>query len=273
MIVLATGAIERAIAYANNDLPGTMLAGAARQYVEAYGVKPGARAVVFTNHDEAYDSAFALHRAGVEIAAIVDARDEGQISAECLAAVRDLRLPLHAASVLRRAHGKLRVHGVDIVPREGSAAAYAGGDARRKAGGALRLRCDTVAVSGGYNPVVHLFSQARGTLDFDARIGELRARGNAVRHRDRRRRERLLRRIRRARRRRRGGHARRQHGRHAAFRAGPPAGRRRADRPRGATRRASLVERRAATSRRQGLRRSAERRDGRGVPLAAHENY
>ncbi len=50
-IVLATGAIERGIAYAGNDLPGTMLAGAARTYVERYGVAPGTRAVVFTNND------------------------------------------------------------------------------------------------------------------------------------------------------------------------------------------------------------------------------
>ncbi len=40
-VVLAAGAHERAIAYANNDLPGTLLAGAARRYVERYAVRPG----------------------------------------------------------------------------------------------------------------------------------------------------------------------------------------------------------------------------------------
>ena len=38
-VVLASGAIERGIAYANNDLPGTMLAGAAHTYVRRYGVQ------------------------------------------------------------------------------------------------------------------------------------------------------------------------------------------------------------------------------------------
>ena len=61
--MLATGAHERAIAYANNDLPGTMLAGAARTYVKRYAVKPGTRAVVFTNNDSAYaDRARAARR-------------------------------------------------------------------------------------------------------------------------------------------------------------------------------------------------------------------
>ena len=60
-VVLATGALERAIAYADNDLPGTMLAGAARTYVQRYGVRPGSRAVVFTNNDSAYAAALDLH--------------------------------------------------------------------------------------------------------------------------------------------------------------------------------------------------------------------
>ncbi len=65
-VVLATGAHERGIAYANNDLPGTLLAGAARGYVERYAVRPGSRAVVFTNNDSAYAAALALDGAGVD---------------------------------------------------------------------------------------------------------------------------------------------------------------------------------------------------------------
>ena len=72
--MLASGAHERGIAYANNDLPGTLFAGAARTYVERYGVRPGSRAVVFTNNDSAYATALALHRAGVAVGAIVDPR-------------------------------------------------------------------------------------------------------------------------------------------------------------------------------------------------------
>jgi sarcosine oxidase, subunit alpha len=153
-IVLASGAIERAIAYGNNDLPGTLLAGAAATYTRRYGVRVGRRAVVFTNNDSAYASALALHEAGVDIAAIVDARDEAALTGAAPARARAAGLALRAATVVVRARGRLRVSGVDIAPRDG--------------GKAVSLDCDVVAVSGGYSPTVHLFSQARGTLSYDA---------------------------------------------------------------------------------------------------------
>jgi sarcosine oxidase subunit alpha len=33
------------------------------------------------------------------------------------------------------------------------------------------VSCDTLLVSGGWNPAVHLFSQARGVLRYDASLG------------------------------------------------------------------------------------------------------
>ena len=68
-IVLASGAHERPVAYANNDLPGTMLAGAALTYVRRYAVRPGTRAVIFTTNDSAYRTALALRDADVAIVA------------------------------------------------------------------------------------------------------------------------------------------------------------------------------------------------------------
>ncbi|CAN5211107.1 hypothetical protein BH10PSE7_BH10PSE7_03860 [soil metagenome] len=52
-VILATGAIERPLAFANNDRPGIMLASAARALVTRYGVAPGANGIVFTNNDDA----------------------------------------------------------------------------------------------------------------------------------------------------------------------------------------------------------------------------
>ncbi len=72
-VILATGAIERPIAFANNDRPGIMLASAARAMVERYGVSPGAQGIVFTNNDDAYLTALALKKAGVGVR-VVDSR-------------------------------------------------------------------------------------------------------------------------------------------------------------------------------------------------------
>jgi heterotetrameric sarcosine oxidase alpha subunit len=152
-VVLASGAHERSIAYANNDLPGTMLAGAAHTYVARHGVKPGTRAVVFTNNDGAYADALALHAAGIAIAAIVDVRSASSLAGGLPARARDAGLPLIAGAVAGAAHGRRHVRAVDVVPAAG--------------GAARRIDCDIVCVSGGWSPVVHLFSQARGKLRYD----------------------------------------------------------------------------------------------------------
>ncbi|MEO8675982.1 MAG: 2Fe-2S iron-sulfur cluster-binding protein [Casimicrobiaceae bacterium] len=158
-IVLATGAHERPIAYANNDLPGTMLAASVRTYVKRHAVKPGTRAVIFTTNDSAYATALALHDADVAIAAIVDARAEAQITGALPQHARALDLPIVCASAIVGAHGGKRVSAVDIAPL---------------AGGATRwLDCDLVCVSGGWNPAVHLYSQARGTLRYDDALAAL----------------------------------------------------------------------------------------------------
>jgi len=152
-IVLATGAHERTIAYANNDLPGTLLAGAARTYVKRYAVRPGTRAVICTNNDSAYASALALSEAGVTVAAIVDARPAREITGTLPQRARASGLAIVTESVIVGAHGGTRVAAVDVTSVSG--------------GTAQRFDCDLVCVSGGWNPAVHLFSQARGTLRYD----------------------------------------------------------------------------------------------------------
>jgi len=152
-VVFATGSHERAIAYANNDLPGTLLAGGARAYVERYAVKPGRRAVVFTNNDSAYDAALALHSAGIEVAAVVDARPATDAPGDAEARARAAGLSVVPASVVTAAHGRSHVRAVEVAPHTG--------------GRARTIDCDLVCVSGGWSPAVHLHSQSRGTLRYD----------------------------------------------------------------------------------------------------------
>ncbi len=161
-VVLATGAIERPLVFADNDRPGIMLAAAAATYVNRYAAAPGRRAVVFTNNDGAYRAALDLLDAGVGVAAVVDLR-------------RDPQGPLAAA---------LRRRGVELLAGHaivGTATAHAGGrrvasvavmawDGTGVAGARRDIACDLVCVSGGWNPAVHLFSQSRGRLRFDQRL-------------------------------------------------------------------------------------------------------
>ena len=155
-IVVAAGAHERPVVFADNDRPGIMLANGARTFLHRFGVKVGEHGVVFTTNDSAYPAAFDLHDAGVTINAIVDARARvGQdLRDECTAR----GITIHPGSVVSGTRGEARVTHA-IVDRPGDDAAPA------------VIACDVLLVSGGWNPAVHLFSQARGKLRYDDAIG------------------------------------------------------------------------------------------------------
>ena len=73
-IVTATGAIERPLSFANNDIPGVMLAASVRDYAVNYGVSCGDKTVLVTNNDDAYRTAITMKNAGLEVPCIIDAR-------------------------------------------------------------------------------------------------------------------------------------------------------------------------------------------------------
>ncbi|NND50411.1 MAG: FAD-dependent oxidoreductase, partial [Rhizobiales bacterium] len=77
-IVVAAGAVERSLVFANNDRPGVMLGSAMRAYARRYSVAPGATGVIFANNDDGYRTARDLHDLGIEIARVVDIRREPQ---------------------------------------------------------------------------------------------------------------------------------------------------------------------------------------------------
>ena len=157
--VLATGAIERPLPFENNDLPGVMLASAARAYAFQYGVRLGDRCVIGTNNDSAYEAIEPMLDTGTNVVAVVDARDGGP-GADALAIVQRFGIELIAGSVVMRAIGRTGVDGVEVRPLSPDGGAV-GDDYRR-------IPCDLVCVSGGWNPTVHLFSQSQGRLRFDA---------------------------------------------------------------------------------------------------------
>ena len=158
-VVLATGAIERSLPFENNDLPGVMLASAARTYAFQYGVRLGNRCVIGTNNDSAYEAIEPMLDTGANIVAMVDARDDGP-GGDALAVVQRFGIELISGSVVTRAIGRTDVDGVEV--RSLSPDGTSVGDDSR------RMPCDLVCVSGGWNPTVHLFSQSQGRLRFDA---------------------------------------------------------------------------------------------------------
>ena len=160
-VVLATGAIERPLVFADNDRPGIMLAGAARAYINRFAVKPGKRAVVFTNNDSAYGTALDLRAAGVEIAAVIDLREDPAGPLTEQAEAEGIRvLAGHGVSATR---GSKHVLGVRVGELDISATHFVG---RQQ-----DFDCDLLLHSGGWNPTVHLFCQAKGRLRWDPEHG------------------------------------------------------------------------------------------------------
>ena len=159
-VVLATGAIERPLVFGGNDLPGVMLASAAREYARRYAVRCGRRAVVFTNNDDAYRSALALHEQGVAVHALIDARSEGA-GPEAVAALERAGIEVRRGHVVVEARGAKALESVRVARYHRERAAVSD---------PVRVECDLLCVSGGYSPAVHLFSQSQGQIAYDERL-------------------------------------------------------------------------------------------------------
>ena len=133
--VTATGAIERPLSFANNDLPGVMLASAVRDYVANWAVSPGDRTVIVTNNDDAYRTALTLHQAGLSVPAVIDARAHAE--SPIIDAVRDAGIKIEFGRAIAKIKGRAKVEGAAICSAAGEGAVID------------EIACDAVAMSGG----------------------------------------------------------------------------------------------------------------------------
>ncbi|MEM9642711.1 MAG: sarcosine oxidase subunit alpha family protein [Pseudomonadota bacterium] len=136
--VLAGGAVERPIAFPNNDRPGVMLAGAVRAYVKRWAVAPGRQVAVFTNNNDGWKTATDLVAAGVRVTAVVDSRSGVTVP----------KGPWRGftGAVIQDTAGRQGLRNVTV----------------RDASGTRRIEADCLAVSGGWNPNVHLTCHMNG---------------------------------------------------------------------------------------------------------------
>ena len=135
--VLASGALERGIAFADNDRPGILMASALQTYLNRYGVVPGKAVTLFANNDSARDVARALIGAGVPVTAIIDSRED---------APDEPGTTVHRAAQIIGTRGRLGLR--EITLRKGSTE--------------TRIATDCLGVSGGWNPTLHLTCHMNG---------------------------------------------------------------------------------------------------------------
>ena len=153
--ILASGALERTIAFADNDRPGIMTAGAVRSYLNRYGVAPGQRVTIFANNDDARRTARDLIAAGVNVAAILDSREDARAAEDC---------PVYLGATVTGTVGRRALREVIV--------AHSAGE--------LRLQTDCLAVSGGWNPALHLSCHMNGRPVWNEAIAAFVPRSGAV---------------------------------------------------------------------------------------------
>ena len=154
-VVLAQGAIERPLVFAGNDVPGVMLASAARTYLHRYGVAVGKSIALMAAHDSGWRDAFVHARAGVKIAAIIDVRND--LDAALLAEAEALGIAVYLGHSVIGVNGRHRVKSVEVCGINDQLG--------------RRIACDTLLMAGGWTPSVHLWSHSKGSLAWHEDLG------------------------------------------------------------------------------------------------------
>ncbi len=159
-VILATGAFERPLVFAQNDIPGVMQASSVSTYINRYGVAPGNRMILFTTNDNAYQTAIDWHRAGRAVVAVVDSRSAP--SGEIVAVAQEMGIRVIAGSGVIEAQGGKRVRRALVAPLNG--------DGTEITGVVEKLACDLIACSGGWSPAIHLSSHTGAKPVWDETI-------------------------------------------------------------------------------------------------------
>ena len=152
-ILTTTGAIERPLSFAGNDLPGVMLAGSVRDYIVDFGTSCGDIMVLATNNDDAYRTAIAQCEVGLKVAIILDARSN--VTGELPNKARSMGIRVETGMAISKVKGLKGVSGVSICLQAGEGIPIE------------EIKCDVVAMSGGWSPIVHLWSHCGGKLNWD----------------------------------------------------------------------------------------------------------
>ncbi|NUS18565.1 MAG: sarcosine oxidase subunit alpha family protein, partial [Mesorhizobium sp.] len=143
--VVAAGSIERPIVFASNDTPGVMMASAMRSYINRYAATPARRIALFTNNEDGWRTVETAIAAGLQVAAVIDARPDVSPAHRSLASKGGF--PVLHGSVSGVDGGKNGVRKIFVSLTGGARA---------------EVEADGLAVSGGWNPTVGLTSYHRG---------------------------------------------------------------------------------------------------------------
>ena len=155
-VVIATGSIERPLIFNNNDRPGILLSSSIKKYIDFFGVKSGNEISLFTNNDSAYETAISLNKSGVKVNTIIDIRENS--TSPLVKKVQKIGINILWGHTVVNTNGYKRIKSINVQKLSV--------DGESVVGKKIKINCDCLGMSGGWTPMVHLFTQSGGKLKF-----------------------------------------------------------------------------------------------------------
>ncbi|MEG1528075.1 MAG: NAD(P)/FAD-dependent oxidoreductase [Clostridia bacterium] len=162
-IIVATGASEKFLPFANNDLPGIYGAGAVQTLMNVYGVAPGNKVVMVGAGNIGLIVSYQLLQAGVSVVAVIDAAPN--IGGYLVHASKLARLgvPIMTSTTIKMAHGVDCVEGVTLVKLDANWQEIPSSE--------FYLSCDNLCISVGLSPLCELLYQANCKMSYVSTLG------------------------------------------------------------------------------------------------------
>ena len=157
-VVVASGCHDVPLVFPGNDLPGVMLSTGVRRLMHLYGAKPGSTAVVVTDNAQGYEAAREMLDAGINVAAIADARPHGNRDDRVAEDLRSKDVPILTAYTIKEARGTKKVKAARL--------------SSLKASQTVLFKCDLVCMATGFDPFASLLFQAGCKFSYDETLRE-----------------------------------------------------------------------------------------------------
>jgi sarcosine oxidase subunit alpha len=150
-IIVATGASEKFLLFENNAIPGIYGAGAVQTLMNLYGVLPGKEIVMVGSGNIGLIVSYQLMQAGAKVKAIIEAAPQIGGYFVHAAKIRRLGVPILTKTTIKKALGDTAITGVETISLDNQWNMIPGTE--------QKLKCDTLCLSVGLNPLTELLFQ------------------------------------------------------------------------------------------------------------------
>lgn len=161
--IIATGASEKFLPFANNDLPGIYGAGAVQTLMNVYGVTPGQRVLMVGAGNIGLIVSYQLMQSGVEVAAIIDAAPKIGGYLVHASKIRRAGVPILTSHTILNAYGQEFVEGAILASLDDKWQPIAGTE--------KDLTVDVICLAVGLSPLTELCWQAGCEMKYIPEFG------------------------------------------------------------------------------------------------------